>query len=106
MVKLPNCLLVDGIVRVQLYQGTQLAVKEFLPKPVVANVMLQASILAYLCRPYLPLIFGVCTQKQFIGTVMQFYSFEGVQPLKLCHELQNHFSGRTWVLLVHSYWKH
>ena len=54
-----------GIVRVQLYRGIQVAVKEFLPKSVVADVMHEASILAYLCHPYLPLLFGVCTQQPF-----------------------------------------
>ena len=81
-------------------QGTVVAVKEFLPRSVVADVLHEASILASLCHPYLPLLFGVCTQQQPLRIVMQFHAFEGLQPSTIRHELQNHhFDGHAWVLL-------
>ena len=89
-----------GIVRVQLYRGIQVAVKEFLPKSVVADVKHEASILASLCHPYLPLLFGVCTQHRPLRIVMQFHAFEGLQPSTVRHELEHsHFDGHAWVLL-------
>ena len=89
-----------GVVRVQLYRGIQIAVKEFLPKSIVADVMHEASILASLCHPYLPLLFGVCTQQLPLRITMQFHAFEGLPSSTLRQEVQNHhFSGLAWILL-------
>ena len=41
-----------GVVKVQLFRGIQVAVKEFLPRSLKADVMHEASILVGLCHPY------------------------------------------------------
>lgn len=66
-----------GIVKMQLYRGIAVAVKEFLPHTVAKDVMHEASILASLCHPYLPLLFGVCLMpKAYHRIVMQFHAYD------------------------------
>lgn len=61
--------------RLQLYRGICVAVKELLPKSVKEDVKHEAEILATLCHPYLPHLFGVCTRTQPLRIVMQFHGF-------------------------------
>ncbi len=53
-----------GVVRLQLYRGIYVAVKELLPKSVKEDVKHEAEILATLCHPFLPQLFGICTRTQ------------------------------------------
>lgn len=53
-----------GIVRLQSYRGIDVAVKELLPRAMVADLMHEAQILASLCHPNLPYLFGVCTKSR------------------------------------------
>ena len=52
-----------GIVKLQLYRGIYVAVKEFLPHSVKDDVKNEARLLAQLCHPYLPYLFGVTLLK-------------------------------------------
>lgn len=70
-----------GIVRLQLYRGIHVAVKELLPKSVKQDVIHEAEVLARLCHPYLPCLFGICTQTQPLRIVMQFHGFLDGPPL-------------------------
>lgn len=89
-----------GIVKVQLYRGIHVAVKEFLPKTVTADVMHEASMLSCMCHPHLPLLFGVCIKQRPLCIVMQFHAFEGLQPSTLHRELQHkHFNTFAWIAM-------
>ncbi len=89
-----------GVVKVQLFRGIQVVVKEFLPRSLIADVMHEASILTSLCHPYLPHLLGVCTKDQPLCVVMQFHAFEGLQASTMENELHRHrFDGRAWTLL-------
>lgn len=50
-----------GIVKLQMYHGICVAVKEFLPRTAKESVEREAQLMCELCHPYLPLLFGVCT---------------------------------------------
>lgn len=64
-----------GVVRLQLYRGLKVAVKELLPRSIAADVRHEASILAQLCHPYLPFLFGVNTHVRPYRLVMQYHGF-------------------------------
>lgn len=64
-----------AVVKLQLFRGIKVAVKEVLPRTVLADVHHEASILMQLSHPYVPYLFGVCTQQQPYKIVMQ---FEGI----------------------------
>ena len=49
------------MVKLQLYRGIYVAVKEFLPRSVKEDVKSEAEIFASLCHPFLPYLFGICT---------------------------------------------
>ena len=61
-----------GIVKLQMYRGIEVAVKEFLPHTNLADVQREALILNKLSHPYLPHFFGVCTQRKPYCLVTQF----------------------------------
>ena len=65
-----------GRVKVQLYHGTPVAVKQFLPRTVVKDVVNEVEILLQLSHPNLPYFFGVCVTKKPHLFVTQ---FEGIQ---------------------------
>ena len=89
-----------GIVKVQLYRGLHVAVKEFLPRSLTADVMHEASILSSLCHPYLPLLFGVCVKQKPYSLIMQFHAFEGLQPSTVNAELKcTCINGYGWIIL-------
>ena len=62
------------IVRLQVFRGINVAVKEFLPRTLREDVTNEALILASLCHPYLPLLFGVCLKEEPYRLVMQFHA--------------------------------
>ena len=77
-----------------------MAVKEFLPRSLKADVMHEASILVGLCHPYLPFFLGICTKEQPLRIVMQFHAFKGLQASTMRNELlQRRFDGHAWILL-------
>lgn len=63
-----------GVVRVQMYRGMKVAVKEFLPHSVATDVRHEARVLSVLCHPYLPLLFGVNTSVRPFRIVMQYHA--------------------------------
>ncbi len=64
-----------AVVKLQLFRGIEVAVKELLPRTVLADVLHEASILLQLSHPYVPYLFGICTRQQPYKIVMQ---FEGI----------------------------
>lgn len=89
-----------GVVRLQLYRGIYVAVKELLPRSLKEDVKHEAQIFARFCHPYLPHLFGVCTQTQPLRIVMQFVGFlENSQTLTL-HRAQKTVIGHNGWLIV------
>ena len=64
-----------GVVKLQLYRGIHVAVKEFLPRAVKDDVRNEAEILARLCHLFLPYLFGICTSGRPLRIVMQYHGF-------------------------------
>ena len=62
-----------AVVQLQTYRGLKVAVKRLLPNTVVADVHKEAQILAQLCHPNLPYLFGVVTSKPPYNIVMQYH---------------------------------
>ena len=63
------------VVKLQLFRGIKVAVKEVLPRTVLSDVHHEASIIMRLSHPYVTYLFGVCTHQHPYKIVMQ---FEGI----------------------------
>ena len=91
-----------AVVCLQLYRGFHVAVKEFLPRSVRADVIHEAMVLTKLCHPYLPYLFGVCTSSLPLRIIMQFHGI-GSKPLTLAQELMSNrhvvCDSNAWLLL-------
>ena len=64
-----------GVVKLQLYRGIFVAVKELLQRSVKEDIKNEADILAGLCYPFLPYLFGICTNSRPFKIVMQYHGF-------------------------------
>ena len=62
-----------GVVKVQLYRGISVAVKEALPRTLLADVRREASILAQFGHPHVPYLFGVSLRSRPYSIVMQYH---------------------------------
>lgn len=79
-----------GVVRMQLYRGIKVAVKEFLPRTIANDVLHEACIMAHLCHPNLPMLFGVCLQSQpYHKIIMQCHFLDNANAVTLEQELKN-----------------
>ena len=57
-----------SVVKLQVYRGMQVAVKELLPQAVLNDVCHEAMITMKLCHRHLPYLFGVCTlEKPYVS---------------------------------------
>ena len=66
-----------GVVRVQVYRGIKVAVKEYLPHSVVCDVRREARVLSMLCHPFLPLLFGIVTSVRPYRLIMHYHVLNG-----------------------------
>lgn len=92
-----------GIVKVQLYRDILVAVKEYLPRSLAADVKQEAALVSRLCHPYLPLLIGVCTTSAPLRLVMQFHGVDALKSLTIWKELQSHqliHAGSGWLILT------
>ena len=62
-----------AVVKLKLFRGIQVAVKELQPRTLLADVKKEAYTLAQLSHPFLPYLFGVCTATEPYGIVMQYH---------------------------------
>ena len=62
-----------GVVKLKLFRGIKVAVKELQPRTLLSDVRNEAHTLAKLCHPFLPYLFGVCTILQPYRIIMQFH---------------------------------
>ena len=91
-----------SVVRLQLYRGIKVAVKEFQPKSACDDVKNEAAILASLTHPYLPLLFGICTRSHPYRIIIQFHGINS-ETITLHRELREHTLGVTgpmaWLII-------
>lgn len=89
-----------SIVQLKVYQGINVAVKQYHARTEIADVHNEAMVLSRLCHPYLPYLFGVCTESLPYRLVMQFYRI-GLQTVTLSKEMfeKKHIGGPTaWLI--------
>ena len=75
-----------AIVRLQMYRGLSVAVKEFLPHSILSDVLHEASVLVKLSHPFLPYFFGVCTSTHPLRIVTQYHGIN-CKPVTLTQEI-------------------
>lgn len=91
-----------GVVKMQVYRGIKVAVKEFLPRTCADDVHHEASIMTHLCHPNLPMLFGVCLQcKPYYRIVMQCHLLDNSEAITIEQELREKgFSDSViWLML-------
>ena len=69
-----------GVVKLQIYRGVEVAVKELLPKTLLADLQHEAKIIMNLCHPNLPFLFGICTKSPSYKLVFQFHGLNSLGP--------------------------
>lgn len=92
-----------GIVKVQFYRDLLVAVKEYQPRSLVADVKQEAALVSHLCHPYLPLLIGICTTAAPLRLVMQFHGVDALKSVTIGKELQSHqliHAGSGWLILT------
>ena len=62
-----------GVVKLKTFRGINVAVKECFSRTVLSDVHHEANMLMQVCHPFLPYLFGICTDKQPYCLVMQFH---------------------------------
>ncbi len=90
-----------GVVKIHFYRGIKVVSKELLPKTVLEDVQNEAAILTKLCHPYLPYLFGVCTNEKPYRIVMQFHGI-GSLTYTLSKSLSKdglQLNGMAWLSL-------
>lgn len=75
-----------SIVSLKVYRGINVAVKQYRVRTEKADVYNEAMVLSCLCHPYLPYLFGMCTESSPYRLVMQFHGI-GHQTVTLNKEM-------------------
>lgn len=75
-----------SIVQLKVYRGFNVAVKQYRACTEKSDVCNEAMVLSRLCHPYLPYLFGVCTESSPYQLVMQFYGI-GLETVTLSKEM-------------------
>ena len=91
-----------GIVRLQIYRGFKVAVKEYLPRTMPDDLKREASFLSRICHPLLPLLIGI-TSKVQLRLVMQFHGINDIKASTVHSELKTHKlipAGSGWLILT------
>ena len=92
-----------SIVQLKVYRGINVAVKQYRAHTDKADVCSEAMVLSRLCHPYLPYLFGVCTESSPYRLIMQFHGI-GLQTVTLSKEMfeKNLIVGPiTWLITTH-----
>ena len=96
-----------GIVSLQMFRGMQVAVKELHIHAVLDDVQQEARILANLCHPFLPYLFGVCTKVKPFKIIMQFHGLAtghtspiSVNVLQELNRQQIGLSDTNWISII------
>lgn len=75
-----------SIVKLKIYRGVKVAVKQYRGRTQKADVLNEARVLSGLCHPNLPYFFGMCTQSLPYRLVMQFHGID-LQTVTLSKEM-------------------
>ena len=96
-----------GVVSVKMFHGMQVAVKTLHIRSLLEDVQQEATILAQLCHPFLPYLFGICTGAKPFRIVMQFHGFNfdpsTPESITLLHELNHNRVGlndTNWIIVI------
>ena len=89
-----------GVVKLQVYRGIFVAVKELLPRSLKEDVQSEAEILSTLCHPFLLYMFGICTTSRPYKTIMQYHGFvdESTTTPPLVHTLTHEVHKKEFSL--------
>lgn len=83
-----------GIVTLKKYRGIDVAVKQLHIRSVLRDVEHEAQMIACLCHPFLPYLFGVCTASRPYKIVTQFHGFKNPPfSITIRRELDQHHIG-------------
>lgn len=88
-----------AVVQLQIYRGLKVAVKRLLLSTARIYVEREAQILAQLCHPYLPYLFGVVTSELPYRIIMQYHS---VSNKALSVTLSDVLVDSNWTVRSHS----
>lgn len=75
-----------SVVHLKVYRGINVAVKQYRTQTEKGDVRNEAMVLSRLCHPYLPYLFGVCTESSPYRLVMQFHGI-GLQTVTMNKEM-------------------
>ena len=90
-----------SIVKLQVYRGIRVAVKQFRSGSFKEDVLNEARTLSSLCHPNLPFLFSVCTSVKPYLLVMQFHGV-GNETITISREISRHnkiINGKEWLTL-------
>ena len=90
-----------SIVRLKVYRGMHVAVKQFRTQALKLDVDNEALFLSSLCHPYLPYLFGVCSAAQPYRIVTQFHgiNYMTVMLQREIHHRQLITDAIQWIIL-------
>ena len=92
-----------GVVKMSVYRGVNVAVKEFLPHTLLTDVKNEARILAMLSHPSMPLLLGISTATRPYKIVIQFHGLNshGYSSCTIQKAIQNRIfdNGDIWISL-------
>ena len=92
-----------SIVKLQVYRGIKVAVKQFCAGSLQKDVLNEAAILSSLCHPNLQFLFGVCISTKPHRLVMQFHGVEDKTVTfsgELCRQ-NDAIITNEWLVLCH-----
>ena len=96
-----------GVVSVKMFRGMLVAVKQLHIRSLLEDVQQEATILAQLCHPFLPYLFGICTGEKPFKIVMQFHGFHFnplvPESITVVHELNHNQVGlndANWIIVI------
>ena len=92
-----------SIVKLQVYRGIKVAVKQFRAGSLQEDVLNEAKILNSLCHPNLPFLFGVCISTKPHRLVMQFHGVGDKTATiagEICRQSKT-ISTKEWLILCY-----
>ena len=96
-----------GIVTLRMFRGMPVAVKELHIHAVLDDLQQEAGMLANLCHPFLPYLFGVCTKVKPLKIIMQFHglatdhaSTVSVTVFQELNKQQIGLSDTNWISII------